>query len=70
MMGAFTCPYCKTKNACNCTTCSKYITEGEPIVKYTEDGEFFICANCDKVFTPDQALDEEWKKIKEDETNS
>ena len=60
MMGSFTCPHCKTKNACNCDTCIKHVKEGEPIVKYTDDGELFICANCDKIFTPDQALDEEW----------
>jgi transcription elongation factor Elf1 len=62
MMGSFTCPHCKTKNACNCDTCSKYIKEGETIVKYTEDGELFICAKCDKIFTPDQAIDQEYEE--------
>jgi hypothetical protein len=61
MLGAFYCPHCKTKNACNCKTCSKHIKEGEPIVSYTEDGNGLICANCKKVFTHDQALDEEFK---------
>lgn len=64
MMGSFICPHCKTKNACNCDTCSKYIKEGEAIIRHTEDGNFLICGNkdCDKMFTHDQALDQEYEQ--------
>lgn len=64
MMGSFTCPHCKTKNACNCNTCSKYIKEGEAVIRYTEDGNFLICGNkdCDKMFTHDQAIDQEYEE--------
>jgi hypothetical protein len=63
-MGSFTCPHCKTINACNCNTCSKYVKEGESIVRYTEDGNFLICGNkdCDKMFSHDQAIDQEYEK--------
>jgi hypothetical protein len=61
MKAAFVCPYCKTENACNCPTCEPYINEGEYINKWTEDGENLICGKCDKVYSPDQALEEEWK---------
>ena len=64
MQGSFTCPYCKAKNACNCESCSKHIKEGEYINKWTEDGEFLICGNRQKIYSPDQALDEEWEQIK------
>ena len=61
MMGTFYCPYCKTKNACECETCKPYIKEGEYINKWTDDGEAHICGKCSKVYSPDQSLDEEFK---------
>jgi hypothetical protein len=63
-MGSFTCPHCKTKNACDCKTCSKYIKEGEAIIRYTDDGEVLICGNkdCNKMFTHDQAIDQEYEE--------
>lgn len=64
MKGAFICPYCKTENACDCPTCAPQITEGEYINKWTDDGENLICGKCDKVYSPDQALDEEYKQRK------
>jgi hypothetical protein len=62
MMGAFYCPHCGTANACNCKTCTPYIKEGEFVNKWTEDGEAMICANCDKVYSPDQSLEEEMRQ--------
>jgi thymidylate synthase len=29
MKGAFICPSCKTRNACDCKSCREYIQEGE-----------------------------------------
>lgn len=62
MMGAFYCPHCGTKNACDCNTCSKHIEENEPRISYTDDGNGLICDNCKKVFSHDQAIDEEYKR--------
>jgi hypothetical protein len=62
MMGAFHCPHCGTRNACDCKTCRPHIKEGEPIISFTEDGEGLICANCKKMFSHDQAIDEEYRK--------
>lgn len=62
MMGSFYCPYCGTKNACDCKTCSKHINEGEFVISYTEDGESLICGNCKKSFSHDQAANEEEKR--------
>jgi transcription elongation factor Elf1 len=64
MKGSFTCPYCDTQNACNCKSCVEHIKDGEYVNKWTEDGEFHICGKCGKIYSPDQALDVEWKKIK------
>ncbi len=62
MMGAFHCPHCGTRNACDCKTCRPHIKEDEPIISFTEDGEGLICANCKQVFSHDQAIDEEYRK--------
>jgi hypothetical protein len=62
MLGAFYCPHCGTQNACNCETCSPHIKEGEFVNKWTDDGEFHICGNCNKIYSPDQSLDEEMKQ--------
>jgi len=62
MKGAFICPYCKTENACSCPSCEPHINEGEYINKWTEDGENMICGKCDKVYSPDQSLEEEYKQ--------
>lgn len=64
MMGAFHCPHCGTVNACNCNTCRPYIKEGEYINTYTEDGEAMICGKCSQVYSPDQSLNEEFRKRK------
>lgn len=61
MLRGFYCPHCSAKNACDRKTCEPYIKEGEYINKWTEDGEAHICGKCNKVFSPDQALDEEFK---------
>lgn len=63
MKGAFYCPYCKTKNACACKTCKPHIQNGEYVNRWTDDGEFNICGKCNKVYHPDQSLDEEYKTI-------
>ena len=65
MLGAFTCPYCNTDNACNCSSCAPYIKEGEYVNKWTEDGNFHICGKCGKIYSPDQSLDAESKKRKQ-----
>ena len=62
MMGAFYCPHCGTANACDCNTCKEYIKEGEYVNKWTEDGEGLICGKCNKIYGPDQLLDEEMKQ--------
>lgn len=62
MKGAFICPYCKTENACSCPTCESHIKEGDYISKWTEDGNGIICGKCKKVYSPDQALEEEYKQ--------
>ena len=63
MQGAFICPYCETQNACDCESCAKHIKEGEYVNKWTEDGMLHICGKCGKTYSPDQALDMEWKQI-------
>lgn len=65
MKGSFICPHCKTENACCCETCKNYIQEGEPVAKWTEDGNAIICDKCGKTYSFDQALDEEFKQRKE-----
>ncbi len=62
MKGAFICPYCKTENACSCQTCAPHIKEGEYISKSTDDGENLICGKCEQVYSPYQALEEEYKQ--------
>ena len=62
MAGAFLCPYCKTHNACNCETCKPYIKEGQYINTWTDDGENMICGKCNKTYSPDQSLEEEFKQ--------
>ena len=62
MMGAFYCPHCGTANACNCNTCIQDIEEGEYINTWTKDGEGLICGKCNKIYSPDQSLDEEMKQ--------
>jgi hypothetical protein len=62
MMGAFHCPHCGTKNACECKTCAPYIKKGEYINTWTADGESHICGKCSKIYSPDQSLDEEVKQ--------
>ncbi len=70
MKGAFHCPHCGTKNACNCKTCSPHIKEGEYVNTWTEDGEFHICGKCSKIYSPDQSLDEEMKQFKNKQDDS
>ena len=65
MKGGFICPHCKTENACDCETCKPFINEGEFINKWTEDGELLICGKCSQIYSPDQALEEEYKKRNE-----
>jgi hypothetical protein len=65
MKGAFLCPYCKTKNACNCETCRPFIKKGEYINMWTKDGENMICGKCNEIYSPDQSLEEEYKSIKQ-----
>jgi transcription elongation factor Elf1 len=67
MKGDFICPYCKTRNDCDCKSCREYIQEGEFINKWTEDGELLICGNCGQIYSPDQALDEEYKTFNTNE---
>ena len=62
MVGAFLCPYCKTQNACNCDTCKPFIKIGEYINTWTEDGENMICGKCNKIYSPDESLEEEFKQ--------
>lgn len=64
MMGAFYCPHCGTANACDCNTCIEYIKEGEYVNKFTEDREAMICSKCNKVYSPDESLNEEMKQRK------
>lgn len=61
MLGGFTCPGCGTINACSCNSCAPHIKEGEYVNQWTEDGEFLICGKCKVVYSPDAALDAEWK---------
>jgi hypothetical protein len=61
MIGSFNCPYCKTKNSCGCETCIQHVKGNEIVIGYTKNGEGLICGNCKKVFSYDQALDEEYK---------
>lgn len=61
MAGGFYCPYCKTRNACNCGTCRQHIKEGDYVNVWTEDGENHICGKCSKIYSPDQSLDMEYK---------
>ncbi len=61
MKGAFICPYCKTKNACDCKSCKEYIQEGEFVITFSEDGEYMMCGKCNRPFSFDQALDEEYR---------
>ena len=63
MKGAFTCPHCMTQNACDCETCHPFIKDDEYINKFDESGEFHICGNCGKNYSPDQSLDAEFKLI-------
>ena len=63
MRGGFICPYCQAKNACNCDACKPYIKQGEYVNTWTEDDEAMICGKCSKVYSPDQALDEEFKEL-------
>ena len=60
MKGGFICPHCKTLNACGCAACKPFIKEGEFVSQWTEDGELLICGNCAKIYSLDQALDEEY----------
>ncbi len=62
MLGSFICPFCKTENACDCKTCREHIKEGEFINRWTDDQEGLICGKCEKVYSPDQALEEEYKR--------
>ena len=64
MLGSFKCPYCKTKNACDCETCKPFIKEGEFINKWTENQELLICGECDKIYSPDQSLEELFNKLR------
>lgn len=64
MKGAFTCPYCMTSNACDCEACKPDIKDGEYVNKWTDDGEMHICGKCNKIYSPDQALDAEYLKGK------
>ena len=62
MLGAFTCPHCMEDNACNCESCEPNIKEGEFVNTWTDDGEYHICGNCGKTYSPDAGLDAQWKK--------
>lgn len=62
MGGSYTCPYCKTENACNCPSCKPHIKENEYVNTWTEDGNCLICAKCNKTYSPDQSLEEEFKQ--------
>jgi len=64
MLGSFKCPYCKTKNACDCETCKPFIKEGEFINKWTENQELLICGECDKIYSPDQSLEKLFNKLR------
>ena len=64
MKGGFYCPHCNTCNACSCETCKPFIEEGEYVNQWTEDGEALICSKCKQVYTPDQALEEEYQHRK------
>ena len=63
ILGAFYCPHCKEQNLCSCETCkSFYEKNGIGEMKYciyTDDGEGYICAYCDKPFGPDESLETE-----------
>lgn len=59
-VGGFWCPGCKEFNACNCETCSKSESKHKRI-SWTEDGETLICGYCGITFSPDAALDMEYK---------
>jgi predicted Mrr-cat superfamily restriction endonuclease len=67
MKGAFICPYCKTKNACDCKSCKEYIQEGEFVITFSEDGEYMMCGKCNRPFSFDQATDEEYKTFNTNE---
>jgi hypothetical protein len=62
MAGAFLCPYCKTHNVCNCETCKPHIKQGDYINTWTKDGENMICGKCNRTYSPDQSLEEEFKQ--------
>lgn len=62
MKEGFFCPYCKIINACNCENCKKHIKDGEYINTWDESGEILICGKCNKMYSPDQSLEEEFKQ--------
>ena len=66
-MGAafFICPKCGTENKCNCSSCSKFIKQGDFINSWTEDGNSLICGKCKNIYSVEQAFDEEYKNIKQ-----
>ena len=60
MTGGFYCPKCKELNACNCSNCMKYKTDRKRI-KWEANGEIMICAYCSRHFSPDEAMDTEYR---------
>ena len=68
ILGGFYCPHCKELNLCDCKTCKRFYDEhGIGEMEYciwTDGGNGFICAYCDKPFSPDESLDAEFEIIK------